>query len=130
MIKGLDKPFLNQQKQILERRRDSLASHELPSTGQHEVCDDAEAALLEEQAGVDLSLHANESGQLYGIRAALQRIKDGVYGVCNACDNPITKARLTALPEASHCIECQRQAERTLIQKTISHVQDLSIDAA
>ena len=38
--------------------------------------------------------------------AALQRIKDGTYGTCAGCGNPINEARLDSIPTASHCINC------------------------
>ncbi|GKS58064.1 DnaK suppressor protein [Nitrospira sp.] len=43
--------------------------------------------------------------------AALQRLHDGSYGVCEDCLAPITEARLEAVPFARRCVECQRQVE-------------------
>lgn len=40
------------------------------------------------------------------IRAALQRIRDGEYGVCANCGEAIAPARLQALPTATLCINC------------------------
>ncbi len=40
------------------------------------------------------------------IRAALQRIADGNYGVCANCGTDIAPARLNALPMATLCIDC------------------------
>jgi RNA polymerase-binding protein DksA len=40
------------------------------------------------------------------IRAALQRIEDGSYGECVACGEAISEKRLSARPEATHCINC------------------------
>ena len=40
------------------------------------------------------------------IRAALQRIDDGSYGVCAACGGDIAPARLAAQPTATLCISC------------------------
>ena len=42
---------------------------------------------------------------------ALERLADGTFGRCQACDQWIKKDRLRAIPYAEHCIECQRQAE-------------------
>lgn len=48
------------------------------------------------------------------IRAALQRINDGLYGHCVCCNNnkPIDKKRLLILPESARCAECQEQQEQ------------------
>ena len=40
------------------------------------------------------------------IRAALQRIDDGSYGICANCGVEIAPARLQALPTATLCISC------------------------
>ena len=37
---------------------------------------------------------------------ALSRMRSGTYGTCVACRRPIPFARLTAIPEATSCIEC------------------------
>jgi len=49
--------------------------------------------------------------RLLMIRRALERINDGSFGICVDCGGPIRLKRLQALPWASHCIECQEQAE-------------------
>lgn len=40
------------------------------------------------------------------INAALQRIEEGDYGLCTACNKDINEKRLEAFPEADKCIEC------------------------
>ncbi len=40
------------------------------------------------------------------IRAALARIKDGTFGVCVACGEPISKERLDVLPHTPRCKRC------------------------
>lgn len=40
------------------------------------------------------------------IRAALERLTAGRYGVCEECGEPIGEQRLAALPYASRCIDC------------------------
>jgi RNA polymerase-binding transcription factor DksA len=41
----------------------------------------------------------------------LERIGEKTYGTCEECGTKISKARLTALPYVSNCIECQRREE-------------------
>ena len=45
------------------------------------------------------------------VRAALDRIKDGSYGDCFRCEEPIMLKRLKAVPWAEHCISCQKEME-------------------
>ncbi|MFH1429935.1 MAG: TraR/DksA C4-type zinc finger protein [Candidatus Uhrbacteria bacterium] len=48
------------------------------------------------------------------IAAALERVRDGTYGVCLACGEPIPHARLERLPEAPCCVECQEEADHAI----------------
>ena len=43
---------------------------------------------------------------------ALDRLREGTYGVCAECNNPISPARLRALPEVETCVGCQSDLER------------------
>lgn len=40
------------------------------------------------------------------IQAALGRIADGTFGDCVACGEPISEARLNAVPHAARCVKC------------------------
>jgi len=46
------------------------------------------------------------------LSAALDRLKDGEYGTCVECEEPISPARLRALPEVQTCVRCQDRIER------------------
>jgi RNA polymerase-binding transcription factor DksA len=39
--------------------------------------------------------------------AALERMRNGEFGVCVECGDEITPARLAAKPEARLCLDCQ-----------------------
>ena len=45
-------------------------------------------------------------GHLADVDAALVRVDDGTYGVCERCGSAISEARLEALPAARLCIAC------------------------
>jgi len=49
--------------------------------------------------------------ELDDVDAALRRLDDGTYGLCEACGQPIGEERLAALPAARYCIEHQEAAE-------------------
>jgi RNA polymerase-binding protein DksA len=42
---------------------------------------------------------------------ALARVKEGTYGTCENCGNPINPERLEALPTATLCLDCAQQQE-------------------
>ena len=69
-------------------------------------------ALDSAQNELNSQLAEVESRELACIENALERMRGGQYGVCEGCTNKIPFARLSALPYATVCIECQREAER------------------
>ncbi|MFC7492785.1 MULTISPECIES: TraR/DksA family transcriptional regulator [unclassified Nocardioides] len=48
--------------------------------------------------------------QLGEIEAALARVEEGTYGVCEACRGPIPEGRLEARPTARTCVACATSA--------------------
>jgi RNA polymerase-binding transcription factor DksA len=59
-----------------------------------------------EDLATNESLEAAHKHEAEQIRAALHRIKDGRYGICDNCGADIAPARLEALPDATRCINC------------------------
>ena len=45
--------------------------------------------------------------------AALRRIDDGDYGLCQSCDEPINPKRLEFDPTVLYCIQCASKAEQS-----------------
>jgi DnaK suppressor protein len=45
------------------------------------------------------------------LSAALDRMNGGEYGTCVDCDEPISLARLDAMPEVQTCVRCQDRLE-------------------
>ena len=43
------------------------------------------------------------------LKQALKRVKNGTYGICENCGNPIHPDRLAVLHDAKLCIDCARQ---------------------
>jgi len=104
--------------QVLITRRDALRKalagdlsllKELKAQASGDVVD---AALDSVQDEISSQLAEVESRELARIEIALQRMRDGQYGICDACAVNIPMARLHALPYATLCIKCQREAER------------------
>lgn len=59
-----------------------------------------------------LSLVSSEQEALAEIEAAIKRIHDGTYGVCEATQKPIAKERLLAVPFTRYSAEAKKQVER------------------
>jgi DnaK suppressor protein len=60
-----------------------------------------------------LSLMQSDEVTLEWIEAAIERIEDGQFGLCEECSGPISKARLTAIPYTPLCIKCAQKQERS-----------------
>jgi DnaK suppressor protein len=51
------------------------------------------------------------SKQIRSARAALRRVREGTFGICEECEEEIHPKRLLAIPWASLCLQCQEQAD-------------------
>lgn len=61
---------------------------------------------------VTFNMRNRELQKLKNIDMALMRIDDGIYGVCEDCDDPISKKRLQNQPWAEMCITHAEEKER------------------
>ena len=104
-------------RQILIKRRDALRKalagdlSLLKELNEHSG-DVVDAALDSVQDEISSQLAEVESRELARIEYALESMRDGHYGICEGCASGIPMARLNALPYATYCINCQREAER------------------
>ena len=58
-----------------------------------------------------LSLLENDENTLEEIENALDRIEEGVYGVCRECERNIPKTRLNAIPFTPYCVKCASEIQ-------------------
>lgn len=91
--------WLEEKEVFLENRQISIRTESLP--------DDNEYASLVSELTVNVALRERESRQLMQVQAAIARLDDPDFGICQECGEPIGLARLKANPQALFCIECQ-----------------------
>ena len=60
----------------------------------------------------NFDLAAREGKNLVYLEEALQRVKNGTFGICKVCKNLIPKARLEAVPTATKCVDCKEETKR------------------
>jgi RNA polymerase-binding protein DksA len=70
---------------------------------------ESEHTTVEIERRVNAVLEANAREALAEIEAALARIDDGTYGVCEECGRPIPVERLRAMPATRYCVSCQER---------------------
>jgi len=86
------------------------ASTPVPAAGgwQGDLMDQAGADV---EAELQIRLHRTDLRLARATKEALDRIKPGRYGICEACGHPIPKARLNAVPWTGLCRDCQEQED-------------------
>lgn len=65
--------------------------------------------------------------RVHGLSDALDRLRDGAYGVCVECHEPLAPARLRAMPAVQTCVRCQSGLERVDRQISRSRERLLSV---
>jgi DnaK suppressor protein len=69
----------------------------------------ADQASGNNEVHIALRLKQTDAKILQAIDEALNRIDRGVYGVCRDCGEPISPARLNAIPWTRVCITCKEK---------------------
>ena len=83
--------------------------------GDHMADEGTELFEREKSIGMEQSLRDH----FRQVEHALSRIEAGTYGECERCGKPIPEERHLAMPQATLCIDCKAEAERTTRQATI-----------
>lgn len=86
------------------------AASELSRVDQHPADTGSEV----EEREKDLAVSARIDAEFAELDAALKRIEEGRYGICEACGQPIPDERLEAKPAARYCVADQARMERSV----------------
>jgi len=90
---------------LLDRVQAARASEQEGSS--EDAPDLGDRALSTVTRDLSYRLTAGERDILKRIDVALDRIDAGTYGECLNCGKKVQQGRLTAVPWALHCIDCQ-----------------------
>ena len=119
--KGLDKKTLQRLKKILLKDREEIiggvrqiyeSSKEIGQDGIQDIGDEA-ANIYNKQ--ILLSLNENERIRLQEVDEALDRLANGMYGICEECGGPIGLKRLEVRPVAKYCVPCKTKLEKVKV---------------
>ena len=75
---------------------------------------------LVDQAGderdreLSLLLTGRDKEKLAAINEALEKLKEGTYGICEECGDKVGQGRLKVMPLAKYCVTCQSRIEREM----------------
>jgi DnaK suppressor protein len=117
-----DEPFMNPRQrdyfrrklerwkeEILRESRETLENLQEESQNHSDMADRASS---ESDRALELRTRDRQRKLIAKIDAALKRIDDGTYGICEETGDPIGIARLDARPIATFSLEAQEMHER------------------
>jgi DnaK suppressor protein len=101
-------------KALLEKRSEILTTGGIrPIAAQMEnnsrQGDLADQANGNNEVHIQLKLKQTDAKILQAIEEAIVRIDKGTYGICRDCGEPISPARLNAIPWTRVCITCKEK---------------------
>ncbi len=115
-----------QKRQIAEalvRRRDELCSDirdELQRSGNEhftdlagEVSDPGDSSVADMLMDKGITIISRQVDELAQVEAAQHRLASPDFGICQECGVDIGFQRLMIEPQATRCVECQSQHEKT-----------------
>jgi DnaK suppressor protein len=84
-----------------------------------EIGDIVDQAGDERDRELSLLLTGRDKEKLQAINEALEKIREGTYGICEECGDKIGPGRLKVMPLAKYCVSCQSKLEKeiTLLKK-------------
>ena len=113
IMKKKDKEFFKEY--LSERLQDLLSQADNTVSGMTETKenfpDPTDRAALEADRNFMLRIRDREAKLIKKIKAALDRIENDTYGICESCGEDITLKRLKARPVTTQCIDCKSKEE-------------------
>lgn len=117
-----DEKFLKAQKELLlEHKQKTMNNINNQSkddlhVDSDEIIEDGDQAQTYLNQNISFGLRERDLFKLREIEAALARIEDGTYGICEELDEPIGKKRLQKMPWTRLSIQAAEQNERDKAQ--------------
>jgi DnaK suppressor protein len=70
----------------------------------------------------------SEEELLRKVDHAIRLVREGTYGKCEECEDPIHPDRLEALPWATMCVKCQEKVDRGELRRRRGNGPDFDIE--
>ena len=99
-------------KKLLLAKRDELSAARDEAAALVPPAGDTEGDLMDRasadtEAELQVRLRRSNGQLLKAIEDALARVRAGTFGACETCKQPISRARLEAVPWTRHCRTCK-----------------------
>jgi len=85
---------------------------EMTSSAKENYPDPNDRASLESDRNFELRIRDRERKLILKMQEAIKRMDDGVFGICEVCNGPISEKRLMARPVTTLCINCKMKQEK------------------
>ena len=108
-LKNFKDLLLAERESIIKKANKTLA--EEAALDPNELPDEIDQASAEYNQSFIFRLRDREKYYLSKIDKALEKIENGTFGVCEACEEPINVKRLEARPVTTLCIRCKEEQE-------------------
>lgn len=114
IAKALTKADLEKLKQVLEGQLTELRTgmgRDLQTIESPALADINDQASYESERSFELRIKDRERKLIAKVEETLRKLKDGAYGTCESCGEPIGIKRLLARPVTTFCINCKTEME-------------------
>lgn len=81
---------------------------------QTEIGDIIDQAGDERERELSLLLSGRDKEKLHAIHEALEKLREGTYGICEECGDKIGPGRIKVMPLAKLCVACQAKLEKEM----------------
>ena len=88
------------------------AHHNKKSNEVEQMADISDDAALSYGKKLQGDLEEQEWVKLKQVEAALKKVEDGEYGICEQCEQEILETRLEIMPYTEFCIQCLSEIEK------------------
>jgi len=88
------------------------AHHDKKSNEVEQMADISDDAARSYGKKLQGDLEEQEWVKLKQVEAALKKVEDGEYGICEQCEQEILETRLEIMPYTEFCIQCLSEIEK------------------
>jgi DnaK suppressor protein len=128
VIKRSERAQIARRLSLLERKHAAVLRQRLQRISTVAEADPVEfmdLASYSEQDEMAVRTSEIQASRISQIAEALERLREGQYGICKSCGEEISQRRLAAEPSATLCIRCKVKSERTMESTELAYDEEV-----
>jgi RNA polymerase-binding transcription factor len=113
-LEELRKTLINKREAIVREAKEEISKYVSGENRQlvDTALDEGDWAVVDISEDLNLMRLGAHRKALHDIDESLRKIKEGTYGICEECGEQISEKRLSVIPTATLCINCQETKEQ------------------